>query len=67
MAICVYDNPESMMRERYEDKKLVCAYSSDILDELPEGFFKPEFDVDFWVPDQIVGNTVALPDRIFLI
>ncbi len=71
MATCVYDNPAKMSRECWQNGKLICWYSADILlrkERIPaEHFFFGAADAGDWETGQIYGDAVAMadPDYIF--
>lgn len=31
MAVCTFDNPATMMRECWQDGRMICSYSADLL------------------------------------
>lgn len=72
---CVYDNPQTLYRERYTNKILVAHISlaciasekSAMLVRYADGFFRLNEAGplnDTWKPGRIIGDINALPDNL---
>ena len=62
MSECLYDNPDTMRRELYLDRKLIACISSLIVVQrgvYPEHFKKPKWSNGTWY-----GSYEALPEDI---
>lgn len=60
---CVYDNPATMAREYYEDGKLLCAYTANLLlaKEMQQIGATDVLGAGDWKPGQKIGDPAALP------
>ena len=69
MAVCTYDNPDTMSRECWQDGRLVCYYSACVL-ALKEWPVRERqlylcANIGDWVAGQIVGDKEAMPNAEF--
>ena len=73
MAVCTYDNPNTMRRECWRDGALVCFYCAQLLlrrllpgerQPIPAEHFFFGANVGDWNPGQVVGDAVAMPLEI---
>ena len=65
MAVCVYDNPISMARECWQDKKLLSMYPFSTLlpfavVPIPPVYFLFGANIGPWNPGQIIGDPEAI-------
>jgi len=63
MAACTYDNPDTMSRECWRDKKLVCSYSVELLcskQPIPGEYFFFGANIGPWKTGQIAGDKEAI-------
>lgn len=67
MAICTFDNPVTMARECYADKRLLCKYASRLffLHEwpVPAEYFFFGANIGDWKEGQFWGDKEALPEK----
>lgn len=64
MSSCVYDNPATMSREFYDDGKMVCTYTAELLcsEEMRAMGFTNIFGAGDWNSGQLIGDIRALGD-----
>lgn len=66
MATCVYDNPNTMQRECWQDGHLIAAYSEELL-SLPYDLLHRDFffgaNIGDWKSGQLVGDIRAMSDK----
>ena len=62
--VCVYDNPATMSRECWQDGKLLCSYSFNVLPPfadkpIPAKHYFFGANIGPWKTGQLVGNPEA--------
>lgn len=63
MSVCTYDNPSSMMRECWANKKLQAAYSCVLYAQewkLPGYLYHMGANIGDWKTNQLIGDPTAL-------
>lgn len=65
MAVCTYDNPNTMARECWQNGRLLCFYRASILPPLakkpiPADIFFMGANVGEWQECRIVGDSSAM-------
>ena len=65
MKTCVYDNPNTMARECWQDGKLFYSYSAELISQKghwppPRKYFVKQSDIGNWKTGQIVGDILAM-------
>lgn len=65
MTVCVYDKPDTMAREHWENGKLLYNIKLHPIVAVVDKFVPPEYyifdeDIRDWNPGQIIGNPEAI-------
>lgn len=68
MAVCTYDNPDTMARECWQDGKLLCSYSAALLEAkplrgnqpIPAHYFFHGANIGPWKTGQMWGDAEAM-------
>lgn len=65
MAVCTYDNPATMARECWQDGKLLCHYTAQLLppfarEPIPAENFFFGANIGPWKLGQMVGDAEAI-------
>ena len=60
MLVCVYDNPATMSRECWQDGKLLCLYTAEVIGTVPGEYYFFGANIGPWVTGQLVGNPKAM-------
>jgi hypothetical protein len=68
MAVCTYDNPATMRRECWQNKRLICAYSYRLLqpfakEPIPGHLFFFGANIGEWKTGQLIGDKSALENE----
>lgn len=71
MAVCTYDNPDTMARECWQDGRLVCKYDASLwllkrpawqTQPVPPEHFFFGANIGDWKAGQLVGDASAMPN-----
>lgn len=71
MAVCTYDNPNTMARECWQDGRLVCKYDATLLlrkllpaerQPVPSKHLFFGANIGDWKTGQLVGDASAMPN-----
>lgn len=71
MAVCTYDNPDTMARECWKDGRLVCKYDATLMlrklqpwemQPMPPEHLFFGANIGAWYPGQLVGDASAMPN-----
>jgi len=63
MSVCTYDNPATMARECWQDGKLLCHYTADLLSSkkrIPGHLFFFGANIGPWKTGQLCGDASAI-------
>jgi hypothetical protein len=63
MTVCTIDNLRTMLRECWQDGKLLCSYSVDVFflkDKIPAEHFFFGANIGEWETGRVVGDVKAM-------
>lgn len=65
MKVCTYDNPATMQRECWQDGRLICSYSMQIIElgNIPAEHFFFGANVGKWKTGQLFGEIEAMENK----